>query len=251
MGKRRSQLKRAAKGRSQLLTPAQPAHADADSRLFHRKHGVTAFWTIVAALITFAATTSWQDNQGPQKVYITNPDTTVRVALGRDTALTRRIDQLSDQVRAFRSVAEREPSIVVSGIDELPATNLIQSPGFTLPPGVKGYLAANLGTLAIARCPRGPFRPGGEIPIRIRLKNPSTLQRLTPLFVRIDRATSERSVTQIWEGQFEPRSDNFVLIPAPRVEGAFEVSAGFYLLSELATDYPAYYRITCDITVAG
>jgi len=173
------------------------------------------------------------------------------LTLLHDSALTRRIDQLSGEVHSLRTAPSRPPEIVVPGLDQLPATNPVQSPSFRFPSQVEGYIADNLGTLAMSRCPRGPFQVGGEIPVRMRLKDVSSAKRLTPLMVSLTRESGPHSVTQIWAGEFEPRVDNFVLAPAPRDSGVYELDAGFYLLSDLNTKYPPFYRLSCRIEVTG
>lgn len=228
-----------------------PTNRDPDTKFFHRKHVIATFWAIVASLLTFVATTYWQIRQGPQRVYVTNPDTTVRIATGHDSALTRRIDELSGEVHSLRTAAARAPEVVVPGLDQLPATNPVQSPSFRFPSQVQGYIADNVETLALSRCPRGPFQAGGEIPVHMKLKNASTASRLTPLMVSLTRESGPHSLTQVWAGQFEPRVDNFVLAPAPRDSGSYELDAGFYLLSDLNTKYPPFYRLSCKINVAG
>jgi hypothetical protein len=228
-----------------------PLQSEPDEQFFHRKHVVAVFWALIAALLTFVATTVWQSAQGPQRVYVTNQDTTVRIAVGRDTALLNRIDELSTDLRALRNNSTREPPILIDGPNGLPATNPIQSPIFRVPSTVIGYLAANLGTLATGGCPRGPFRPGGEIPVRARLKNGGTVAQLSPFIVSITHRQSEHVVNLVWEAQFEARSDNFVLAPAPRDTGTYELTAGFYLRPELDTKYPPFYRSVCPVRVAS
>jgi hypothetical protein len=227
-----------------------PPPTEPDHQFFHRKHIVTTFWALIAALLTFLATCAWQSHQGPQKVYVMNPDTTVRVAVGRDTALVKRIDQLSSELHRLRGSGGTERPIVVVGADELPGTNPVQSPTFRLPTGVDGYLGASLGTLATAACPRGPFRPGSEIPIRARLKSTERMSQLTPFMVSLAHRQNERELTLVWEAQYEPRADNFVLAPAPRDTGTYELTAGFYLQPQLNTKYPPFYRLECQVRVA-
>jgi hypothetical protein len=232
-----------------VLRADKPRSIEPDHQFFHRKHIVTTFWALVASLLTLIATCEWQSSQGPQKVYVMNLDTTVRVALGRDTALAKRIDQLSAELHVLRGAGADRPIFVV-GADEFPGTNPLQSPTFRVPAGVQGYLAASLRTLATATCPRGPFRPSSEIPIRARLKSRGTIAQLTPLIVSLARRQSQQTMTIEWEAQFEPRADNFVLAPAPRDTGTYELTAGFYLKSELNTKYPPFYRLECQVRVA-
>ena len=224
---------------------------DPDHQVFHRKHLVTTFWSLFAALITFVGTVAWQQRSGPQPVFVTNRDTAFRVITTSDTGLRVYLQDVVKELRALRSapsVQQATPAAPTSPNPDWP-TNPVQLPRFEFPDEVKGYLAAKLRTLATTSCPPSPVPPGKDVTITAGIKSAATAPKLTPFFVSVVRQDRPTSATLIFEEQYEPQVRNRVLVPAPDAPGSYVLEYGFYLRPELQTAYPPYYRQVCPLQV--
>lgn len=221
--------------------------ADPDRRLFHRKHLVTTFWALVAGAIGALLTAWWQGRSGPERVYLVNPDTTVRTVAVGDSSMARYLQEVIRELRVLRSQGAPLSGIAraAAGTEPIAA---IAGP-FQFPQAVKGYLQRPLSTLATASCPSSTFPPGSDIGISVAMRDPQNVSRVSPLFVSVERRDGPTSATLLYDETYEASPASLVLIPAPTRPGNYALVVGYYLKSQLHTAYPPFYRLSCELVV--
>jgi hypothetical protein len=252
------------------------AQRHSDESFFHRKHVVTLFWAIVAALLTFVGTTIYQAVQGPQEVYITNPDTVIRVITIRDSATSESIRQMLDELHHLRgssresadntgagpggrftpiggkqqdtqSIAEVQVSSETS--DPAPEMTVVATPGYRFPMGNKGIHIVDIGGIARSSCPQRSFSPREDVPLSIILRSGELVRAVTPLFLSVTKGLGPRQSLAIFGQQYQPRWHSIVVFPAPTEPGTYSLNYGYYLLSDSLAEYPELYNLNCRLVV--
>jgi hypothetical protein len=216
---------------------------DPDREFFHPKHFVALFWALVAGLLISLATIVWQARQEPQKVSITNPDTTVRTVIVGDTAMRNYLETMIRELRANR----RSPLPSTQSSGSTPP--ILPESAFSFPSKVRGYGQSHLGRVATGTCPRGEFPPGSEVSFSVRVPNSQLVGKLSPLFVSIQRRDKANYVTLIFEQRYKRQASTDLTVDAPAEPGSYDLVYGYYLLSELNTVFPPFYSKACKLTV--
>jgi hypothetical protein len=166
-----------------------------------------------------------------------------------DTAMREYLETMIRELRQLRAAGSsrmrttQTPAGSEAVVMPQPASN------FKFPSQVHGYLGRDLGTVATGTCPRGEFPPGSEVPISVRVANRDVVRRLSPLFVSIEKTSAHNQVTQLSEQRFEPSAEIDLSIIAPASPGRYDLVYGYYIVSELNTTYPPFYRKACSIVV--
>lgn len=242
----------------------RPGAADsAEESLFHRKHLFGLFWTLVAAAVAFVAGQWYSGREGPQKVYVTNVDTTQRVVAVGDTAARRYLHDLVTEMRDLRrsqsrgkavaTLRQSPPGDTSSATTASPAPvepNPPQLPPLPFPSLRNGYLVGTLAGIASSQCPSREQHAGSEIATRFDFRSSSTLKKVTPVFVRLTTTSADNRAIQIFEQQYEPRVHNRLQVALPTAPGDYVLEFGVYLWSELDRQYPTYYRTACRVMIS-
>jgi hypothetical protein len=267
--------------RSGRRPPSSP-----DNRLFHPKHYVSTFWTVVAAGVTgivmFGGGITYRHLTSPPRVIATS-DTTARTFVV-DTAVQAYLRQLvaiqarSDSAAAVsrqpeslnpRSVLEgmqrsavrptisssTSPGISPASPDRSWAIEALQSdpippkePRFEFPPVARGWGQGNLGSYGDVVCPRRRVPTGQLARAAIRVSQ-GVIAKSTPLIIRVYGTSAEGRPTLILDEQYELRPVSLLALPLPLPSGEYTLDIGLYMLADLNQRYPTYHRVSCPLTL--
>jgi hypothetical protein len=232
-----------------------------DERLFHPKHLIGLFWSLIAAILAFFAGQVYSSREGPQKVYVTNVDTARRVIAIGDSSAREYLRDIAKEVRALRqaqalvgiSATPIRQSADTAGVQptatpELPP-NSPQIPPFEFPSNVAGHITGALGAFASSRCPAPNQLAGADLSTELLLRSPALVERITPLVLQVSTPVVHNTINQVFEQQYEARVRNRLLFTLPQTPGEYVLEFGFYLRSELSKKYPTYYRAVCRISL--
>jgi len=238
------------------VSPSEPA----DERLFHRKHWIGLFWTLVAAIVAFFAGQVYSRREGPQKVYVTNVDTARRVIAVGDSSSREYLRDIAKEIRALRRAqAHSDPaprpfgqpgdSVRTQANAPTETPNLPQIPHFEFPTNVKGHMTGSLGAFASNHCPSRNQRSGTDVSAEFVLRSPSLLEKITPLVLQLSTPIVHDTINQVFEQQYEARVRNHLVFTLPQTPGEYVLEFGFFLNNELSRKYPVFYRTACTISL--
>jgi len=259
---------------------------DPDERFWHRKHAVTTTWSLLAAAVTFVATTLYQRRDSAQQVFVTNQDTTVRIVTVRDSLATDYLRQLVDEMHQLRLSSRQRPSPsprteappaspttppvqtpeakpsadadtkhdaglprTVQDGEAQPEPTRLADPPYRFPKRPDAIAVGDLQTLAKASCPDRSVAPGQEVAFSVALRSHDLVAKVTPLFVEILKRESPTRAVGLLGQQYEPRRNATFTLPAPRTPGSYEVGLGYYLLADTLAQFPTFYELRCTLTV--
>jgi hypothetical protein len=231
-----------------------------DEKLFHRKHWIGLFWTLVAAIVAFFAGQLYSRREGPQKVYVTNLDTARKVIAVGDSSSREYLRDIAKEIRALRraqartdlpapALSQAADSARTNGDATTETPNLPQIPPFEFPTNVKGHITGALGAFASSHCPSRNQRSGTDVPADFVIRSSSLLGKTTPLVLQLSTPIVHDTINQVFEQQYEARVRNHLVFTLPRAPGEYVLEFGFFLKSELSRKYPTFYRTVCAISL--
>jgi hypothetical protein len=236
-----------------VLPPEPP-----DEKLFHRKHWIGLFWTLVAAIVAFFAGQLYSTREGPQQVYVTNLDTARKVIAVGDSSSREYLRDITKEIRALRRAqAHTDLPALSQGADSTrtkadaptETPNLPQIPPFEFPTNVKGHITGALGAFASSHCPSRNQRPGTDVLADFVIRSPSLLGKTSPLILQLSTPIVHDTINQVFEQQYEARVRNHLVFTLPTAPGEYVLEFGFFLKSELSRKYPTFYRTVCAISL--
>jgi hypothetical protein len=119
----------------------------------------------------------------------------------------------------------------------------IKRPKYKMPSIVSGYSQGIINPFASISINNTKFNQKEKISLSIDFYNKSTLEKITPIYVDIVEPKSSNSVYQIWSEQYEIlNTNNTITFSADFKPGNYELSIGFYLIDDLNTKFPTFYR---------
>lgn len=233
---------------------------DPDEYPFHRRYLILFAWALVATLLGVAATIGYQKWQGPQQVLVMNPDTTRRLVVIGDTTGQ---EYLATVLRELQKLQSAQPAPAAAPIEDSVAAlrpagtssgrarhpNPLRLPGFIFPPMVKGASVKEFSLWGSGTCPARAVSGGSNLQLLADLRLPADTARLTPLHVNILKPQDATSVVLVSEIWYELLPRNYVVVPAPSEPGTYALEYGVYPRAELNSEFPPYYRRSCQFTV--
>lgn len=126
----------------------------------------------------------------------------------------------------------------------------INRPKFPLPKIVKGYINDNINSFGLASINKTTFDRNEFIELTFSLTGKNIWDVASPVYIDITQRTSGQSIYQVYSEQFQPtdKLSNF-RISSSFPAGTYELSIGFYLISELNQEYPTLYNKKFSITI--
>jgi len=224
---------------------------DPDSQPFHPKHLIPAWWgfvvTLVGGFILFGAGVFYQRTQGPQRVVITNPDTTRRILIVGDTVSREYLVRVIQELQALRRAQATAPPDRSEAPGDNP--NPIRLDAFSFPPVVKGSLVRDFSTWGHGTCPETVVRAAKDLRITATLRLGADTARLSPLNVNIIRRQDAKNFALISEAWYDLYPRNLLVVPAPAAPGDYILEYGVYARDQVNTEYPPFYRRACSFSV--
>lgn len=231
---------------------------DSEIQPFHRKYLIQGGWALAVGIVLFAVGAVWQSHRAPESVRVVNQDTVTRVVVVPDSVqrrLTARMLEEIVQLRLATIGARRE---TLRSPDSNSATsngplgpNPVQVPEVALPLTVRGYVGRDLSVFASSTCPNRAekFGSSSDVTLSLTMRLGTDSAKLSPIHVTIVKRTGPKDATQVFEQQYQLRAKSLLKVPVPKVSGDYELDFGVYVLAELTTPFPSFYRRTCALTV--
>jgi hypothetical protein len=127
------------------------------------------------------------------------------------------------------------------------------SPAFNyvLPTVVKGYGRREIIGSSAELCPYGASGTGSAFSVSFNVEDLTLLERATPLratLAMVESPLRQVRVAEKW-APLSAGANTISLTPKQLDAGEYELTYGFYLKSELNSEYPNFYSKTCRIKV--
>lgn len=149
------------------------------------------------------------------------------------------------------ALAAKETSKVPAQVDTARSSGIRPALSFAMPSSFKGYTQAKLiGSHAI-KCPNEKLQAGQKIDASFVFNDLKRLDRASPLEVSLVRVRAPTNLLRI-SHQWLPLQVgvNSISINSPALEaGDYQLMFGYYLVDELAGDFPKRYGHICEISV--
>jgi hypothetical protein len=244
--------------RPHKLAAVKASRAD-EHRLLHKRHVHATVWAIVGGLVVFGIQATWDSRRPPEKVFITNQDTTAHIVVVSDSEVRHLSEAMLDELRSIRNgrglLATSSERQVGSTKDvdaaAWPMPKRLDS-WYDLPPTMHGIRYADIGKFARVQCPPPEMFVGSVVPVRIALLQGTDSTRLSPLHVSLYEAIAATDQNRLYFVQYPSQRRSEVEVPLPTRPGMYVVEVGFFEWTSLekATDgYAPFYRRACDIEV--
>ncbi|MCH7827210.1 MAG: hypothetical protein IIC75_04430 [Bacteroidetes bacterium] len=242
---------------------------------FFSKDNIHNFlWAIIGAFLIFVCGLIWHWWDGPQEVKIIStknlsPDTTITIVriepfeIFQSTNQNREQTPTNQQVdikiidslirKALVDLYRKKTDISQNPIKISKESLLnasLQRPIFKLPSIVKGYTQGKIISYSSININKNKFDSNENIELLIEFFDSKVLSKITPIFVDIHKRKSKNSVYLIWNDQFSPNSaKSIVKFTSSFPKGNYELIVGFYLKSEINTEFPMRYSKKFNIEI--
>ena len=105
-------------------------------------------------------------------------------------------------------------------------------------------------TDAITSINKNTFNDKEFIVLYLMLLRENIWDKASPIYVEIDKRTSPTAITYMYGEQFQPTNKNTKIKISSSLEaGEYELTIGFYLVSELNQEYPPFYSKKFNIKI--
>ncbi|MBD0852068.1 hypothetical protein [Maribacter arenosus] len=214
---------------------------------FFKKENIhNAIWALIIALFAFIGGLVWQSFTGPERVIVEKDENISR----KDTTIT--IIKFEGDSATINAIKNFNPQLSVKSSSDKSIRNTasIARPKIRLPNMVEGYIQKPLNTFASVVIPRLTYSKGEMIELELKIFDEETLKKISPLFIGVVKTNSEKSITQIWEEQFNITDlNNTIRFSSDFGRDEYELSVGFYLMDELHQKYPTRYSKRFKIVI--
>lgn len=231
-------------------------------RFFSRANFHRLGWSLLGALVAFAASSAYSHYRGKERVVIATPDegakplvvTILRAPGDPESQSIARIDELKEELLRLREEQTRSRTRPQSGLTSRRTSaariNQPYVPAFLLPDAVKGYSRSGLSGFGEASCPPDVVAKGEGLLLQLFLEQRVNVEELSPAYLRVDRPEGARNSVRVLEQQYVLATGmNSFKLPIELAPGVYDVSLGFYARAELSRQYPNFYSIECRMTV--
>jgi len=200
----------------------------------------------MTAIIGFIGGQAWNYFNGPEKVIVSNfgdrsKDTTISIVkIDGDTSLIKFLKNNDNLNLSISSTTDASSNILLN-----PAI-----PQLIFPKIVEGYTKASLNGYGLANVTRSTYSRNEVLKISLKLFNPETLDKISPIFMDIQRKISNNSYNLLWNQQFKAKGiDNIVQLSTNFEPGNYQLTIGFYLMDEVNQKFPPFYSQVFTITI--
>ncbi len=230
---------------------------------FGKKNLIRAGWIILIGILGFMARSAYDWVKGPQQVIVKNitdvNQQTLRVQFDypKNTISPKTEESINNLTTELRKLLKEitsqsmntSPPFNAPAI--IPLTNPIQEPPFELPISVGGYTVRSFKGMTDAICPEKEIHVNAKIDFSFKVRDSTSLESITPLFVYIDRINSPNSLTRTYYEQYQIKEGkNSIAIELNLKTGEYELQYGYYRKNELDEKYPNFYNKICTLSVA-
>lgn len=127
---------------------------------------------------------------------------------------------------------------------------VINRPKFPMPKTVKGYTQSTINSYSTISINKKEFAADDFIELCLTPTGPPIWDKSTPIYVTLTKRSNATGGVQIWNEEFKQSDDKTIIrFSSDFPSGIYELSVGFYLISELTNEFPALYskRFTIKI----